>query len=438
MSPSPRELLVTAQDDTPWWSQQPPELTTHSGPSWVEYWATKGLMEQALTSGKTVFSGRVGGYLKDPLLGEYIISEVEDRGGVCVQRGIQSCCGYSAVYAWSHGIVKLNVDGGENGYVSCDLASTRESWLYMLTDIINKCITQKQPVSMRRGRIFMMGVTPNGVQFFRLPGYAAVPMQRANYMPGVVSQINSSITELNSRTPNGRLTILDGPPGTGKTFLIYGLIHEVPSGMFIFVPPGMIEQLGDPSFVPALLRLGESKSTGPSIFVIEDADKCLVARNESNIGSISALLNLTSGVLGRMLDIRVVASSNAKAVEIDEALRRKGRLSQHITVGNLDRNQCSSVYDRLVSQPWVGNEAPLADVYNEAINSGWQMPSYEEEIVEVTDVVQVDECGDVPEPESNDIDSDLLERARMVVKRRMSSVTESTNVQPPSIICSQE
>jgi hypothetical protein len=420
-----RELLVTAQEnETPWWYSSAPNVEAHNEHQWVSKWAATGLLNQCLKDGGTLFTGGVGGYLECPSRADAVIRELADRGGHCLKSALPSKCGIQAIYVWPHAVVEVNIDIHEDAYVSIQIMSTRESWVYMLADKIKQWIVQKQPVSVRRGRVFMMGVAPmGGISFFRLPGNASVPLERDNYMPDVMSSVDGAIAELNSRTPNGRLTILDGPPGTGKTFLVYGLMQAVPTGMFIFIPPGMVEQLGDPSFVPALLRLGESKITGPSIFVIEDADACLVKRHNGNLSAISALLNLTSGIVGRMLDVRVLASSNAPSMEIDGAVTRKGRISQHITVDAIGREQANKVYNRLVGRNWEGGDTVLSDVYSEAINNGWQMPAYEEEaFIEVTETIE-----DVPPEEPEDA-SPL---APNLVKRRISSITSAFDVPPP-------
>jgi SpoVK/Ycf46/Vps4 family AAA+-type ATPase len=162
----------------------------------------------------------------------------------------------------------------------------------------------------------------------------------------------------------------------------------------------MVQQLGDPSIVPVFLGLKSGnddepsiealiqgtpekkpKKSNPIVIVVEDADACLVKRNGENMSSISAILNLTDGILGDMLDIRIIATTNAKRNEMDEALLRDGRMSYHLDVGRLSVDEANSIYCRLmdktdVSYPTSEEEAEkgvlLASVYKLAKEHGFR------------------------------------------------------------------
>jgi hypothetical protein len=54
----------------------------------------------------------------------------------------------------------------------------------------------------------------------------------------------------------------------------------------------------------------------PILFIIEDADDCLVPRGSGNVSTISSLLNYTDGIFGSMLDLRIIATTNAEKMEI--------------------------------------------------------------------------------------------------------------------------
>jgi hypothetical protein len=115
------------------------------------------------------------------------------------------------------------------------------------------------------------------------------------------------------------LMLFHGNPGTGKTSFIKSLIRQNEGTKFIYMPNQMFSQLEAPSFINFFANHQDS------IIVIEDAEALLTERKEGNT-SISTLLNLTDGMLGEALRIKVVCTFNCDINQIDSALKRKGRL----------------------------------------------------------------------------------------------------------------
>lgn len=115
------------------------------------------------------------------------------------------------------------------------------------------------------------------------------------------------------------LMLFHGEPGTGKTSYIKSLIRHNENIKFIYMPNQMFSQLEAPSFINFFA------SHQDSIIVIEDAEALLTERKDGNT-SISTLLNLTDGMLGEALRIKVICTFNCDISQIDSALKRKGRL----------------------------------------------------------------------------------------------------------------
>jgi ATP-dependent 26S proteasome regulatory subunit len=114
---------------------------------------------------------------------------------------------------------------------------------------------------------------------------------------------------------------------------------------------------------------GVTKSTPtPILFIIEDADHCLVPRDDGNISTISSLLNYTDGIFGSMLDLRIIATTNAEHMDFDKALLRPGRLCRHVVVEPLSPEKAQQVYKRLTDGKEVTytSKKTLAQVYADA------------------------------------------------------------------------
>ena len=206
------------------------------------------------------------------------------------------------------------------------------------------------------------------------------PLVSNNYSDLVMSQYKSTIKNLYSKIPNGRITIFNGPPGTGKTYLMRAIMTELNDCNFILVPDKIVPKLSDPDFVEALTNITNKEGYGatnhaivdkkPNVLIIEDADAILRKRSGGNMNGLSSALNLGDGIYGESIDIRIICSTNMKEEEFDEAAIRKGRLNQLINVKALDKEKAISVFNDLAP----GKEVPekilscknivLADIYS--------------------------------------------------------------------------
>jgi hypothetical protein len=241
---------------------------------------------------------------------------------------------------------------------------------------VEKALANRFYPEMSEGRVYTFSSEP-GNDLISV-GVAAVPLERGNYDENVLRSYDHIVNDLKSVGPSGRLSIIDGPPGTGKTFMVRALLHDVPKGMFVMLPADMVPSLLGPQMVTKLVRRKErDSSSGPLILLIEDADMVLTKRMGDNISAISSLLNVSSGIMGSLLDLRVIATTNAKEVEFDKAILRAGRLSAKVNVGKLDPERASTVVDRLLDGKvaaggkYFDKPVTLAETYEYARSLGW-------------------------------------------------------------------
>jgi len=233
--------------------------------------------------------------------------------------------------------------------------------------------------SRPRGSIHVIVPSISGYQFIRA-GTGGSPFISENYSPQVSEEFKIISHSLCIKNPEGRLTILSGPPGTGKTHFIRGILDTLPEGMFVLIPPTMVQNLGDPGLVSVFLKhkMKQDREHDPLILILEDADECLIVRGSDNIGHISALLNLSDGILGAVLDLRVIASTNGENLRIDKALKRPGRLQASVDFGDLQPEEGKKIFLRLTGkEPDSSLPKDLAGIYHEARRAGFPKESEE-------------------------------------------------------------
>ena len=210
-------------------------------------------------------------------------------------------------------------------------------------------------------------------------GEVSSPLTRINYNDDVLKKFDFVVKELNAEVPTGRMVLVDGLPGVGKSYLIRGILNEINYGTCVLVPVSMLENLDKPTLIPLLMkqkqkrqlvgpRIEKADTTGkhkPIILIIEDADSVLVPRQADNMSAISSLLNYTDGIFGSLFDLRIIATTNAHHVEIESALLRPGRLLKRIHVDLLKPSRAEEVFESLTKKTMsFPKPVSLATVYS--------------------------------------------------------------------------
>lgn len=257
-------------------------------------------------------------------------------------------------------------------YVSVRLATTDRELLDRAKAFFKEHVL---PNDAESGTVYTLAKKQGDYEVHRM-GTAGIPLERGNYSDEVLEAYDYAVSELATDSPAGRLTILSGSPGTGKTYLVRALLRESKETTFVLISPHLVKDLGDPEILPCLTSLKDEVS-GPLMLVLEDADQCLAPREAGNMSTVQAVLNLGDGILGSLLDMRILATTNAKTHDFDPAVRRPGRLSRHTEVGLLQPLTANRVVERLLEEPLSAahefrNPVSLAEAYSAARKRGWK------------------------------------------------------------------
>lgn len=245
---------------------------------------------------------------------------------------------YSVTYLLPNGALRLNCSLNDHELSMQavtqdeDLYRHLESWARW--NVSDECLQDS---------VYTVVASKDGSFDTNVLDFAGVPLARQNYTASVLEKYDRAVAALNATESNGRIVVLDGVPGTGKTYLVRAMVHDVRDTMFIVMPQGMVEALVGPSMIPLLLSLRAGNSKSRIVFILEDADDALVPRDGGNVHLISALLNFGDGFLGQALDVRIIATTNQPADKIDPAVKRPGRLIEHIHVGPLSQQEAQQV-----------------------------------------------------------------------------------------------
>ncbi len=166
------------------------------------------------------------------------------------------------------------------------------------------------------------------------------------------------------------VTILRGDPGTGKTTYLRYLTHRLRrTHKFYFLPLNVYPLLTDPAALDFWIyeNIGCERK---KVVILEDAETLLMQRAPDNQAHVSALLNMSDGLLGDTLKLHLICTANCSMGKIDGALLRPGRLLGYREFKRLPKELARSLVAAKHLHTPVYGDVSLAELYNSPAAEG--------------------------------------------------------------------